>query len=68
MASDLKDKIPYAGKVTISLVKSPFYTEFPVNIVNELKQYFQLVRTFRLDDYFDLPNLLDPGNSIFFLI
>ncbi len=60
------NKINYAKKVVISLIKSPLYNETSVNADDELKIYFKTPKKFRLDDFFHLKSIQETSICIQF--
>lgn len=63
MISDKND--PFATKIVVSLVKSPFYNANQVNLDRELKQYFNKTLKFKLHDRFKLCSFYKKGIPYF---
>lgn len=57
MNEEILNKISYAKKVVISLIKSPLYNESSVNADDELKIYFNSTKKLRVNDVFHLKSI-----------
>ena len=57
MNEEILNKISYAKKVVVSLIKSSLYNENSVNADDELKFYFNLAKKFRVNDVFHLKSI-----------
>lgn len=66
----LNDKIEFAQKIVVCLIKSPLYYPFrpEQNFDQELTEYFQETRTLKLNDRFQIKNIFNKSNYFVFKI
>ena len=57
------DELSFAKKITISLVKSPLYSEPEAGLDKELKLFFNSTRQLRVDDHFSIKSLFEDGRE-----
>jgi hypothetical protein len=58
-----QEKLEFAKKVVVALVKSPLYNDTLVNLDQELNDFFKTERVLALNDFFFIKNIYNPSKS-----